>query len=494
MTATKKTVLLMSRGALLNYLFRPMAAELAKRHRVVVLAFPDEVELYSGLRGVDVRELKSWDVAFSWRDAPAVSDATLRERARAAEEALGIPLYKAASTYLLYGRVIRSYGGYWPFLNTERDCLLAFVESFDALSKVFEEVRPDVVFYESVDLISTYVALALASRRGVFALQMMLSPIGAGGISAGYGVHRENIVLRHLYANRELISDSSYAAADAILADPKAALYTTPYAIFNRNTLAANSPFTAERLSRIVRQPTQVMQGARNLRWHLRSVVNRAWLKRHLSRSLPASPYVAFPLSHMPEVSTCSQAPRCVDQNTIVEQLALNAPSWLKIVVKEHPRSYGRRGASFFGPLTRSPNVVVCHPHVSNYELLTRAEAILATTGTSGFEGLVFGKKVGVLGRPFYAAYAGVKKLSHPEELYEALADPLWAPEDMHEERRAFLAAHAQTQHDFRFGPNRLYPADGGVRWACALEETMAFIDMHGLTPLHFDSGLCPLR
>ena len=36
-------------------------------------------------------------------------------------------LYQAqAACYLLYGRVVRSYGGYWPFLNTERDCLLAF--------------------------------------------------------------------------------------------------------------------------------------------------------------------------------------------------------------------------------------------------------------------------------------------------------------------------------------------------------------------------------
>ena len=489
MTASK-TVLLMSRGARLNYMFRPMAAELAGRHRVVVLAFPDEVELYAGLRGVDVRVLESWDVAFAWRDDPAISDATLRERAHVIEQALGMPLYKAAACYLLYGRVVRSYGGYWPFLNTERDCLLAFVESFEALSKIFEEVRPDVVFYESVDLISTYVALALASRRGVFALQMMLSPINVGGVSAGYGAHRENIVLRHLYANRELITDSSYAAADAILADPKAALYTTTYATFNRNTLGANSLFSAERLSRIVQQRAQVMQGVRNLRWHIRSVGNRAWLNRHLSRSLPVPPYVAFPVNYLPEATTCSQAPRCVDQNAIVEQLALNAPSWLKIVVKEHPRSYGRRGASFFGPLMRLPNVVVCHPHVSNYELLTRAEAILTITGTSGFEGLVFGKKVGVLGRPFYAAYAGVRKLFHPEELYEALADPSWAPEDMREERRVFLAAHAQSQHDFGLVPDRWYPADGGVKWARALEETMVFIDTHGLKPLQFDSGL----
>ena len=138
----------------------------------------------------------------------------------------------------------------------------------------------------------------------------------------------------------------------------------------------------------------------------------------------------------------------------------------------------------------RLPNVVVCHPHVSNYELLTRAEAILTITGTSGFEGLVFGKKVGVLGRPFYAAYAGVRKLFHPEELYEALADPSWAPEDMREERRVFLAAHAQSQHDFGLVPDRWYPADGGVKWARALEETMVFIDTHGLKPLQFDSGL----
>ena len=51
----------MSRGVRLRPTsFRAMAAELAGRHRVVVLAFPDEVELYLGLRGVDVRALESW--------------------------------------------------------------------------------------------------------------------------------------------------------------------------------------------------------------------------------------------------------------------------------------------------------------------------------------------------------------------------------------------------------------------------------------------------
>ena len=488
-----KTILILSRGARLNYLFRAMAKELGGRHRVIVLAFPDERGLYDGLEGVEVRALESWDVAFPWRNQPDVALPALRSRAQSIEQALGVPLYKIAGDYLLHGRVVRSYGGPWPYLNTEADCLLAFTESFDTLSAAFEECKPHVVFYESVDLISTYVALTLARRRGIFALEMSPAVVG-GAVWPSYGARRVSIVLQHLYANRALIRDDSYVKAEAILADPRAALYATPYAVFNKSTLNAGSPFRARRLAKAIQRPRHLTEGLRNIRWYVRLARHRRWLDRRLARSLTAPASAGFPLSHLPEASTCSQAPRWVDQNAIVEQLALNAPAGLTIAVKEHPRSYGRRGPDFFEPLMRLPNVTVCHPSVSNYELLAGAEAVLATTGSSGFEGIVLGKKVGVLGRPYYAVYTGVKRLTHPEDLLEALADQTWRPEDLHEERRHFLAAYAQSLCDFGLDRTGEYPSHGGTKWAIALEMAMDFIDEHGLTPLQFDAGLGPLR
>ena len=83
--------------------------------------------------------------------------------------------------------------------------------------------------------------------------------------------------------------------------------------------------------------------------------------------------------------------------------IAINAPSGLKIVVKEHPRGYGSRGAAFFGPLPNLPPVILCHPSVDSMRLISHAEAVVAISGTAGLEGILLDKRVGVLGRPFYS-------------------------------------------------------------------------------------------
>ena len=142
-------------------------------------------------------------------------------------------------------------------------------------------------------------------------------------------------------------------------------------------------------------------------------------------------------------------------------------------------------------PLQDLPNVVVCHPTVDNFDLVSHAEAVIAITGTVGLEGLVLGKRVGVLGRPYYSIYKGVRVLNYPEDIFEALQDQSWRPEDMVEERRHFLAAYIQSLYEFGHGAEtKMYPASGGEKWAQALRETIHFIETYNLKPSAFDTGL----
>jgi capsule polysaccharide export protein KpsC/LpsZ len=169
----------------------------------------------------------------------------------------------------------------------------------------------------------------------------------------------------------------------------------------------------------------------------------------------------------------------------------MNAPSGLQIVVKEHPRTYGRRGRDFFAPLQEMPNVTALHPMIDNYKLVAGAEAIVAVTGSVGIEGILLGKRVGVLGRPYYAAYRGVKLLDYPEDIFDAIAEPTYRPQDLHEERRRFFAAYTQSLYDFGYGPDTtLYPRTGGARWADILREVRSYLVTHGLRPLDFETGL----
>ena len=85
----------------------------------------------------------------------------------------------------------------------------------------------------------------------------------------------------------------------------------------------------------------------------------------NLERSFCMNPFV-FLLSHPPEASTCSQAPRWVNRKPLSNSWA---PRWLDVVVKEHPGSYGRRGATAFDSLLKLPNVIACHRISSDVQM-----------------------------------------------------------------------------------------------------------------------------
>ena len=487
----KKTVLLMSRGMRTHYLFREMAADLTKDYRVVVLAAPEEVHSFSSIKGVEAHCYETHDILSAKINTPTMSLKELQAAARRIEQEIGVPVYKAASNFLLYGRIVKSYAGRWNYLDKEKDILRAYVGAYAQLSTLFERNNPSVVFYETIDLLASYIAFVLAYRRGIFALDFRLSPLSNGKVSVGFGLHRKNLVLEYLYTHRESLLASSYAVTDDILTRPREYLYATSYATANQKMLPDNSPLNPKKFISLFENRQRFTHGIKNIAWHYRAARNRAWLGRNLTNQLPTEPYIVFFLQHLPEASTCSQAPRWVYPDMIIEQLAINAPSHLKVVVKEHPRSYGRKGRDFFKPLQDLPNVLVCHPAIDNFDLVSHADAVIAITGTVGLEGIVLGKRVGVLGRPYYSIYNGVRVLDYPEDIYEALQDQSWRPEDMVDERRHFLAAYIQSLYEFGHGEGtKLYPASGGGKWAQALRETTHFIETYNLKPSAFDTGL----
>ena len=480
----------MSRGRRLHCFFREMVGELSRDFRVVVLATDDEIASFSTLPGVDVRRYESLDLAPDpTRLRRNIPD--LRKTAAEIETRTGLPVYKAASNYILYGQFVRAHGGKWEYLRTDEEILEAYAGAYAQLSSLFVEIEPSVVFYETVDRISTYLALALAVKHGVFAFGFKFASLTQGLMNLLFGLHRKNVTLEHLYMHRDLIRPESYSLAEQFIRNYTRRPDASAYAAIHRRMTYGKSPFNGRRLLGAVTQVDQLGKYVKNLHWYGRIAANRAWLRRHLTTEIPHGKYIVYSLQHSPEASTYSQVPRWARQEVVVEQLAINAPSGVRIVVKEHPRTYGMRGREFFEPLLQIPNVVLCHPLTDNRSLLSGAEAIVALTGSVGLEGITLGKKVGVLGRPYYSCYAGVKLLDHPEDIYPALACESWNPGQMADEQRHFVAAYLQSCYEFGHGsgPN-LWPSSGGEKWAHALRETMSFIETHKLKPYDFDAGL----
>jgi hypothetical protein len=119
----------------------------------------------------------------------------------------------------------------------------------------------------------------------------------------------------------------------------------------------------------------------------------------------PARPFVYFPLHVTDDYKIKKVIPHCVDQASILEQVADALPQGYDLVLKEHPMSVGRNSFRLLRRLRERRNVRLVEPHTSSHELIRSAEAIAVISSTVGIEALLYGKPVLTLGQPFYAGY-----------------------------------------------------------------------------------------
>ena len=132
---TRQTIIILSRGVRLAAMFREVARSLAKEYRVVVVMYNQaEQEIWRETKGIECI-----DLAAKIKEEVACDDVRLAERTREIERAIDVPLYRAASNYLLYRRFAKDYYGEWPpFYDTERHMMEEFVGSYGVLKSVFD--------------------------------------------------------------------------------------------------------------------------------------------------------------------------------------------------------------------------------------------------------------------------------------------------------------------------------------------------------------------
>jgi hypothetical protein len=140
---------------------------------------------------------------------------------------------------------------------------------------------------------------------------------------------------------------------------------------------------------------------AQNVHERLRTQASRPLYQRRRA----GRPFVYFPLHVTDDYKIKTVIPHCVDQASLVEQVADALPPGYDLVVKEHPMSIGRNPISFLRRLRQRPNVRLVHPYASSHDLIREAEAVVVISSTVGLEALLYEKPVLTLGRPFFAGY-----------------------------------------------------------------------------------------
>jgi hypothetical protein len=137
--------------------------------------------------------------------------------------------------------------------------------------------------------------------------------------------------------------------------------------------------------------------------------------------------YAFFPLHTEPEVTLLVHSKPYLNQIEAVRLLSHNLPVGMKLVVKEHPWSIGKRPLSYYRKLLEIPNVMLAHPSMKSRELISHSQLITVIAGSIGFEGLMLNKPVIVLGgAPFsFLSSSMIRHISNPNLLGDQIRDLL---------------------------------------------------------------------
>jgi hypothetical protein len=141
--------------------------------------------------------------------------------------------------------------------------------------------------------------------------------------------------------------------------------------------------------------------------------------------SLPDTKYIYYPLHVDPETATLLYGPFYVNQIAVIQYIAKSIPVDTLLVVKEHPYIYGHRAQSFYDAIKMLPNVALLHTLEDNMRIIAGAEAIVTITGTAGFEAILHGKPVFLLGDVFYKDFELVRNVDNIKNLAYELRNGL---------------------------------------------------------------------
>ena len=188
----------------------------------------------------------------------------------------------------------------------------------------------------------------------------------------------------------------------------------------------------------------------------------RPLMKRFGESELEGMSYVYLPFHKEPEMAINFQAYPWHSQIHTVEFLSALLPRGYKLLVREHRGTSGRRPTAFLRRLAGYPGIVVVDPFDPQFKYIQNADLIITDNGSTGWEGILFGKPVITLHENFYDVPGLSTHVTEPEKLNQAILKLLRAPEPPDEqayERR--LGWFIDAQWETTFADDDEHHADG---------------------------------
>ena len=155
----------------------------------------------------------------------------------------------------------------------------------------------------------------------------------------------------------------------------------------------------------------------------------RRFYRRIEDEELKAKPYLYLALHKEPELALNVQHAEWHSQKHLIAWLSANLPAGYRLLVRDHRFNVGRRPTRYYDDIRRYPGVTLLDPLDAQFKYIRNAALIVTDNGTTGWEGLIFGRPVIVLGENYYSATGLAPVVEAAGQLGSAILHALYRQE-----------------------------------------------------------------
>lgn len=145
-------------------------------------------------------------------------------------------------------------------------------------------------------------------------------------------------------------------------------------------------------------------------------------------KQLGSLDYFLYPMHSEPEIALSVNGKNHMNQVELIRTIAQSLPIDSVLVVKEHPRSLGRRPRGWWKEILEIPNVYVANTDITTYELIKWCQLVFTVSGFIGFEAIMAMRPVILFGETGYGILPStmVKKVkADKRQLYTEVIEML---------------------------------------------------------------------
>ena len=136
--------------------------------------------------------------------------------------------------------------------------------------------------------------------------------------------------------------------------------------------------------------------------YHFIKLYRRKILNLYYSEPKAGERYIYFPF-HVPlDVQLTVRCPEFLNQESVVEQIAKAVPPDYMLYIKEHPAAIGGHSLTGLKKLLALDNVRLLHSRHNSFDIIKNSACVVTINSKVGFEAIMQGKPVVVLGKTFY--------------------------------------------------------------------------------------------